>query len=260
MSRRTRSNAHVIRRLIGAVLIVVGVVAGLAPLVSAEGGFTGPASSANARYVVEVYQQLLGRSADTEGLDFHLGRITAGGDSARERFTRSLLFSEEGSRAEVVRAYGELLGRSPESVGSTYWTDHLRTRGVVDLRVLLLASDEYHNRVGGTDEAWVDALYSVVLRRPADPSGRAYWFEQLDRGVPRVLVAAGIYLSDEALGNRADSYFQEALARLPTPSERTGAIVTIRVRGERGLRAHLWASSEAFESHLVAATAGSAQS
>lgn len=215
--------------------------------------YTGPVTSANARFIVDGYQDLLGRTADTSGLDFHLSRLAAGGDRSRKAFTYSLLFSVEGSRGEVTRAYGDLLGRAPEAAGQSYWTDHLQGHGVLDLRVLLLASQEYHNRAGGNDRAWIEALYADVLGRSADASGLAYWLERTQAGTPRALIAAAIYQGDESLARRAIAYYQEILSRSPSANERQGAIDTIRRVGERGLRAELLASDEAYETYLQAA-------
>ena len=223
---------------------------GSTPVAAASSAYSGPASSANARFVVAGYRELLGRDPDTTGLDFHLGRLASGGARTREAFTYGLAFSVEGSRGEVRRAYDDLLDRVPDDAGQIYWTAHLQGHGVLDLRVLLLSSAEYRNRTGGTDGAWIDALYLDVLGRAADAPGRQYWLGQAEAGVARPLIAAGIYLSDEALGRRGATYYQEALGRAPSSTERAGAVDLIRRIGERGLRARLLASDEAFETHL----------
>ncbi|MEM9654525.1 MAG: DUF4214 domain-containing protein, partial [Actinomycetota bacterium] len=215
--------------------------------------FGGTANSANARFVVDAYQQLLGRTADSAGLDFHLSRLAAGGDRSRQTFVYALLFSSEGSGQEVGRAYDDLLGRAADATGATYWTSHLEGHGVLDLRVLLLASEEYHSRAGGTNAAWIEALYLDVLGRASDPGGLAYWLALADGGTPRPLIVAGLYLSDEALERRVDAYYQETLTRAPTPTERTDGVAYIRTNGERQLRAEIWASDEAFEQYLDAA-------
>ncbi|MDH3679099.1 MAG: DUF4214 domain-containing protein [Acidimicrobiia bacterium] len=259
-----------IRALCGFVLFVVVVVTALATAPPAgaaarlataraelaphvEGKVNGGATSANARFIVDVYQRLLGRSADNGGLDFHLSRLAAGGDRSRRALAYGLLFSAEGSRQEVRRAYDDLLGRQPDTAGEDYWTAHLQGRGLLELRVLLLASDEFRTTAGGTDDTWLAAVYLELLGRQPDAAGRAYWLGLLDAGVPRVLVAAGLYLSDEALGRRVDSYYVEAVGRTPSTAERNGAVSAIHRVGERGLRAQLWGSDEAFERYLQAA-------
>lgn len=213
---------------------------------------TGPANSANARYVVDVYTQLLGRGVDTGGLDFHVGRLAGGGKTSRQLAVEALLFSAEGSRREVRAAYTDLLNRSADLAGEDYWTAHLQSHGVLDLRVLLLASDEYVAAAGGTESAWINAMYLDTLGRAAEPAGLLYWEGRLAADVPRAIVAASIYRSDEALGRRADHYYDEALGRYPGPLARAGTIDELQTQGERRVRARLWASDEAFEPHLLA--------
>lgn len=217
---------------------------------------TGPATSANARYLVEVYARFLGRQPDDGGIDHHLAGLAAGGDRTRARFMTELLGSEEARRHAVVAIYSELLDRQPDGAGLAYWTDHLQRRGLHDLRILIVASDEYHGRAGGTDAAWLEAAYGLALGRATDATGLAYWQAELDAGVPRILVAAGIYLSAEALGHRADTLFNDALGRSPSASERGAAALRIGARGERSLLVQLWSSDELFERHLIAAGAG----
>ncbi len=237
-------------RLLALLAVLVVVLAGTTAPRSAAYAVDGPVSSANARYLVDTYQALLGRSVDGTGLDYQLNVIKSGGDRSRRIVTYGLLFSAEGSRQEVQRAYADLLDRSPEPAGADYWTDHLQGHGVLDLRVLLLASDEYHSRAGGSDTAWLRAVYRDVLGRSVDDAGLAYWRDAARRGVARPLIVAGIYVSDEALGQRVDTYYAEALGRTPTAGERSGAIGIIRADGERGLRALVWASDERFERYL----------
>lgn len=215
--------------------------------------FGGTANSANARFVVATYPKLLGRDADVAGVDFHLSRLISGGDRSRQTFTYSLLFSTEGSRQEVIRAYDDLLDRAADATGESYWTDHLQGHGVLDLRVLLMASDEYYDRAGGTNTAWIEALYQDVLGRASDPSGLTYWLGLADAGVARPLIVAGLYLSEEALGRRVAAYYTEALSRSPLADEQADGIAYIRAHGERQLRSKIWASDEIFEQYLDAA-------
>lgn len=223
------------------------------PAPTASAAYSGPVSSANARFVVDRYQTVLGRAPETNGLDFHLARLASGGAETRQNFVWAMLFSVEGSRQEVDRAYGDLLHRSADPAGRSYWTQHLQGHDVLDLRVLLLSSPEYRNRAGGTDQAWVVALYDDILGRAPEPAGLAYWTGQAGSGVPRPLIAAAVYAGDEALARRTIDYYQEILHRNPTAAERVAGRATIRRSGERGLRAELLASDEAFEPFLQAA-------
>jgi hypothetical protein len=239
-----RRRARLALLVLAAVSITLGFL-GAVPAEAAE-----PISSANARFVAASYQELLGRPVDDAALDYQLGRIASGGDQSRLALTLSLLFSREGAGREVGRAYQSLLLRSAEPAGAEYWTNHLTGRGLLELRVLLLASDEFFQRAGGTNQAWLGAFYNEVLERPIDAAGQSYWLGVLDSGVPRASVAGAIHQSNEALGHRVEHYFNEILSRQPSEVERQAGVTILLSRGERYLRAHLWASDEAFESYL----------
>lgn len=86
---------------------------------------------------------------------------------------------------QIVRLYRAVFGRTPDASGFAYWTDRYRSglslRAVADS---FATSPEWNSRYGGglDNGAFVDALYSNVLGRPGDASGRAYWVGGLDAG------------------------------------------------------------------------------
>ena len=207
--------------------------------------------SANAAWLRVVYVDTLGRQADDAGLDFWVSRLAGGGSRTREDVVRGFVYSPEGSAVEVVRAYTELLDRQPEAGGAAFWTDYLQHNPVIILRSNLIASDEYFE-ASGSNNAWLSDIYLEILNRPIDGGGAAYWADQLASGRTRWDVVFSLYVSDEALGQRADDYATEILSRVMTPSERIEAIQLMRAEDERALRAQLLASDEAFEPFLEA--------
>jgi hypothetical protein len=236
------------RRFIAFALALVALLLGmsLGPTSSAD-AYSGPTESANANYVVASYELLLGRAPGNGGLDYHLAQIASGGSSSRETMARAMLFGPEGSRNEVGRAYRTILGRNPDATGADYWTNHLQRRDVVDLRVLLYASNEYWQRAGADNSAWVHSLYQAILGRQPEAAGLEYWTTLADNGTPRALIVAAVYFGQESLGRRTNAYYQLALGRAATGAERTAGADHIARFGERSLYARLWASDEAFE-------------
>ena len=215
--------------------------------------FEGTANSANARWLVDLYEQGFGRPADIGGLDHWLARIAAGGDQSRRVVARSFLNSIEGSRNEAVLAYDELLGRSPDPEGLAFWTDFLRTGSVNTLRFQHLASDEYFRKAGNSNSAFVDQLYRDLLFREIDNEGKAFFVGRLDGGTPRWWVSRSIYESSESLGNRVTAYYRSGLGRAPTQTEIADGVALILAQDERAVRANVLASDEAFEPFLSAA-------
>lgn len=221
---------------------------------SATIGFSGTVNSANARWLVDLYDDVLQRPADLGGLDHWLALVAAGGDRSRSAVARSFLNSEEGARGEVVRAYRDLLDREPEPGGLAFWTAFLRTNPVTTLRFGHLASDEYLAKSGGTVDTFIESLYQDLLFRSVDSSGLAFYGDKIRSGTSRGWVVADVYRSAESMGNRVKAYYQEILGRQPTTAEITSGAALIRSDDERALRALLLANDEAFDVFYEAAT------
>ena len=215
--------------------------------------FDGTANSANARWLVDLYEQVFARPADMGGLDHWLARIAAGGATARESVARSFLSSTEGAQNEANLAYLELLDREPEASGLAFWTDFLRTGSVNTLRFQHLASDEYFENSGATNSSYVEQLYFDLLGRTIDPSGFEFYVDLLDTDTPRWWVSRSIYESPESLGNRVTAYHQAILERDPTDVEIADGVALILDEDERAVQAALLASDEAFDVFLLAA-------
>ena len=202
--------------------------------------------SANSLYIDEAYRALLRRPADTNGAAFWLDAIVSGGHRSRQQLATKLLFSPEGASNEVVRAYRDLLNRFPDQSGWDHWSALLQHGRVDELRILIMTSDEYF-AINGGDAGYVNALYLELIGRPGEPEGLDFWQGELTRGVPRKAIVEAIYNSDEGLGNRTSSYYEEFLDRRATEAERAAGTAIIRAEGERVLFAAIFASDESFD-------------
>jgi len=82
--------------------------------------------------------------------------------------------------------------------GVTYWTTQMDA-GVTDeeLEADLVSSPEFYANAGGTNTAWIDAVYKLLLGRAPDATGESYWNDQLDAGQTLNQVAQGIADSQE---------------------------------------------------------------
>lgn len=215
--------------------------------------FDGVANSANARWLVSLYDTVFARPADLGGLDHWLARVAAGGERSRLVVARSFLNSEEGARNEAVIAYQELLGREPDPQGLEFWTAFLRTGSVNTLRFQHLASAEYFENTGGTNRSYVEQLYRDILDREIDPQGLAFYIGRLDGGTPTWWVSRSIYESPESLGNRVTAYYDDIVGRAPDAEEIADGVEQILAEDERAVQAALLASDEAFDPFLDAA-------
>lgn len=92
-----------------------------------------------------------------------------------------------GIEGTVIRLYVSMLDRTPDSSGFEYWVNQLE--GDASVRTIAWSfaeSEEFQERYGDMLEAptgeWVDFVYSAVLGRIADSSGRQYWINQIEAG------------------------------------------------------------------------------
>ena len=149
------------------------------------------------QYVMSVYEDVLGRAPDPGGLAYWSNLLDQG--SAISSVAQSIAHSDEYYANFVIEpAYLKLLGRAADASGVKYWTGQM-DGGVTDqqLEADLVSSPEFYTNAGGTNTAWIDAVYKLLLGRAADAAGENYWNSQLGAGETLNQVAQGIAGSQE---------------------------------------------------------------
>ena len=87
-----------------------------------------------------------------------------------------------------------------------------------DVAAQFYGSQEYFQRAGGTNDAWVTDLYREILLRDPDPSGLENWVRAADNGRSRPDIAADFYGSMESRATRVTGLYQTLLGRNPDRS------------------------------------------
>ncbi|WP_299030418.1 DUF4214 domain-containing protein [uncultured Sulfitobacter sp.] len=170
----------------------------------------------DAGFVGLMYQNVLGRTPDTAGLNGWLDVLGNGGSRAdvvvgfsnsaefsRDTAAQATNFANAATQAnwsdDVYRLYKATLDRAPDKAGFEGWTSALAsgtdfttaTNGFVNSR-------EFQNTYGLLDDAaFVELLYQNVLGRAADAGGLAGWLDQLANGASRASVVGGFSQSGE---------------------------------------------------------------
>lgn len=171
-----------------------------------------------ATYVDRVYRDLFGRPADSAGASWWAGRLDAG--VPRTTFTNALVSTSEWANAVVRSAYQELLGRAAGGGETGPWAGAIvHGSQVLDVRAMLLGSDEFLNAHGGTVDGFIDGLWQVVLGRPADSGARSWMHSLLDAGANRAVAARAVLVTGEAWARRVDSWYRALLARSAASSD-----------------------------------------
>jgi hypothetical protein len=129
------------------------------------------------------YLQFLGRPLDEAGAAFFIGALD--GTTQPPTYRKGLL--EQGFTIEVVEG-------------------------------LILASDEYFLRAGGTNPAFVEAIHRHVLGRAPSPEERSAWANALSMGWSRYLVAATLLHSTEYRRIQVTYLYWRFLGRAPDPA------------------------------------------
>jgi uncharacterized repeat protein (TIGR01451 family) len=134
-----------------------------------------------------------------------------------------LLRSDEYLTNLVAQYYTQLLHRTPSAAEVNYWTSLLRS-GLSDEQVLagFASSAEYFARVGGTDQAWMEALYQDLLGRGSDAGGKSWWLSRLASGTNRFSIAGEFLASVEYETKLVAADYQRYLGRTANAAELAG--------------------------------------
>ncbi|HVC95598.1 MAG TPA: DUF4214 domain-containing protein, partial [Pirellulales bacterium] len=173
----------------------------------------------NASFVASAFEDVLHRPADDAGLSYWNQQIQDGVTPAQ--VAADLIHSAESYATNVIDpTYQTYLGRGPDAAGVAYWTSQMQ-QGMTDQQIEadFIASDEFYAHAGGTNPAWVSAMYQVVLGRPADSGGVSYWLAQLSAGASRASVAGGFSAGQEREAQIIQDDYFTYLGRSASPSE-----------------------------------------
>jgi len=176
-------------------------------------------SAPAASFVANAFQNVLHRPVDDAGLSYWNQQIQNGVSPAQ--FAADLTHSSEFYATNVIDpVYQKYLGRAPDAGGVAYWTTQMQ-QGLTDQQIEagFIASTEFYAHAGGTNAAWVNAMYQGVLGRPADSGGLSYWTAQLSAGASRPSVATGFAASQEREAQIVQDDYFTYLGRSASPAE-----------------------------------------
>jgi len=131
--------------------------------------------------VLRMYKAFFARNADAGGYLYWLGQLRGGlsRSAMAERLAQSDEFTRRyarlGNRAFVDAVYRNVLGRAPDSRGSSYWTGRLDRRVISRGRVMLLFSESAENRRRLALPVAVTVVHTAMLRRMPTPEAIAIW-------------------------------------------------------------------------------------
>ena len=143
-------------------------------------------SQTNAQFVEQLYQDVLGRSSDSDGLAYWVGQL----NGSLRRSALVLLFSDSAEnvdrtdtrtpltdhQSQVCRLYETIFHRTPDDGGYAYWVG-LLDGGMTNQQVVdqMLRTPEGDTVDDKSADDFVDHVYQGALDRSSDTDGLAYW-------------------------------------------------------------------------------------
>ena len=86
----------------------------------------------------------------------------------------------------VTRFYDGVFEREPDEEGLSYWVNGLENheKTAAEIAHFFFVSSEMEN-LKLSNSAYIERLYTVLMGRPSDPSGKEHWLDLLEKGVSR---------------------------------------------------------------------------
>lgn len=155
-------------------------------------------------FVTQQYQDFLGRTPDSSGLNYWVTRLNDG-SATRAQVIESMMYSSEfrGRFGPLVRLYTAYFQRVPDYTGLMYWYGVMYpTSGsptsLAQVSNSFAQSSEFVGTYGSLDNAgFVTLVYQNVLGRAPDAAGYNYWLGQLNSGISRGQVMTSFSESTE---------------------------------------------------------------
>src|SRR5262249_13115073 len=131
----------------------------------------------NLSYIAGLYQDILHRAASQNELESWVEAMDTS-NLGRQQLVQTFLNSTE-RRIQIISGdYLQYFGRAPDQAGLTGWLNFLANGGSLDaVADDILSSQEYFQRQGNTNAAFVQSLYQNVLGRPTSPVEGVAWIQ-----------------------------------------------------------------------------------
>jgi type III secretory pathway component EscR len=168
-------------------------------------------------YVKSLYVNVLGRQADTGGLNFWVNQIQVHG-MTNLQVAIDFWQSVEHRADQVTSYYQHYLHRNPDSAGLNFFVNEMESGALNEqgVQAIFFTSNEYlaaHN----TPQTYVEGLYLDILGRLPSGSEESNWEMALQQ-FGDAAVTASILTSTEKYVDTITTFYQRYLNRTPDSS------------------------------------------
>jgi hypothetical protein len=170
-------------------------------------------------FISGLYHDVLGRAADSGGLQAFQQTLDAARNSVHVQFALAYVTSPEERSDLVAGFYTKYLGRTPSAPEVAGWVAVLQ-QGETPEQVIaaFISSAEYFQKQGGTNSGFVNQIYQDLLGRAPDPSSQGF-LSLLNGGAARSLITAAFLASTEYRIDVITQVYTTYLQRQPGPSD-----------------------------------------
>jgi autotransporter-associated beta strand protein len=179
--------------------------------------FTQPSGiviSTNARYVTQLYVDLLGRQPDTAGLTFWTNQLNQNVLTIPQ-VALAFTTSQEFRMVEVQQIYQKYLHRSADPTGLSGWTQYLlQGHSFEQLEAEIVASQEYlQRRLAGNTDNFLATVIMDTFNRSVTQADRNNFGNDFGSYGDRRATARMIFATTEYRQDLVESYYQTYLHR-----------------------------------------------
>jgi hypothetical protein len=184
-------------------------------------------STTSANFVEGLYETLLHRHAGSGEMQAWVSVIDAGASNVQ--VVQDIETSVEYRSQLVESLYMSLLHRPSDTQGLQGWVAFLAQGGTVEqLKANFLGSGEYFAKAGGTDEAFLAALYGDVLGRAISPGEQSGIAQVMTQGASPLAIATGVVTSPEGRSREVNQFYVEFLDRTADSAGLAGWVAALQ--------------------------------
>ncbi len=165
------------------------------------------------RFVATVFNDLLHRQIDPDGLKYWTDKLDGG--MSREQFVAGVQNSDEYRHAEIDSLFQTYLHRHADP-GALAADTKLLVQGdtLEQLAEIIVSSDEYfQQRGGGSNDGFLTALFQDALHRGIEDGAKAAFEQMLSHGATRTQIADLVFGSREYRSVEVQNLYQQAFGR-----------------------------------------------
>jgi Tol biopolymer transport system component len=151
-----------------------------------------------ADFVVTSHERIAGSVTDAQ-VGAAVAAIRSGASTEHQVVSLVDQPAFSAKKAPVMRLYWAYFKREPDLNGLNYWVNQYASgKSLQRISLQFAQSSEFRTKYGNTTAAqFVTLVYQNVLERQPEPSGLAYWVNQIDNGTSRGQVMTSFSESSE---------------------------------------------------------------